>query len=332
MFSPIKNLDEYYDRMYDIENLTELNKKAKPEKDELVIEVEELVRSGQAVKARNLIDKLSLHRKNFKFLMIKKAMEAFDLIGSDFYLGKGERRENLSPKIQAIRELQKFTGKSFKAVEKKMKVEEPVAKDWNRRHPNIQSEESINDFYIKTDSYIYELMAANNIVQTLYSYKIMLEKIKTLRVGKILDYGAGAGTICIMLKNAGYEVVYSDLGSKTFDFAKWRINKRKLKIKTLNLTKYPLLNKYCFDCVISTEVIEHVLDPIGLVKKFSEILPKGGILVVSESCKYTREFSSHLESNKKYGGKKFLAILKEHGFKQILPKPVIPQLFFKKFE
>jgi 2-polyprenyl-3-methyl-5-hydroxy-6-metoxy-1,4-benzoquinol methylase len=211
-----------------------------------------------------------------------------------------------------------------------MLVEKPVAEDWKKIDPDPRSEKEISDFYIKTDSYIYELMAANHIVQTLYSYSILSKKLQELNINSILDYGAGAGTLSIFFKNQGYAVTYADLPGKLYNFSRWRFARRRINIPMINLRKKPILSGQ--DCILSTEVIEHVVDPIKIIELFKNRLEKNGVLVVSESCEYTEDFSSHLESNKKYGGKNFIKIMSGLGFKQILPKPFIPQMIFMKMK
>jgi len=236
--------------------------------------------------------------------------------------------ENISPKNCALEELSKYLKKSKKEIKRKMLVEKPVAEAWKKINPNPKSEKEISNFYIKTDAYVYELMAANHIVQTLYSYFLLQEKLRKLSIKTIFDYGAGAGTLSIFFKNLGYDVEYADLPGKLFNFAKWRFKKRKLKIPMFNLKKEKVQSKY--DCIICTEVIEHVTDPKTLLKILKSKLKKDGILVVSESCEYTEDFSSHLPKNKKYGGKKFIKLMEYFGFKQIFPDPFIPQMIFRK--
>jgi SAM-dependent methyltransferase len=227
-----------------------------------------------------------------------------------------------------LEELSRYLRKPKKEIEKKMLVEKPVAEAWKKMNPNPNIEREVENFYIKTDAYIFELMAANNIVQTLYSFYVLCEKLNSLNVRTILDYGAGAGTLSILFKNIGYDVVYADLPGKLFSFAKWRLEKRKLRIPMIDLNKEKVKIKY--DCIVCTEVIEHVANPKALLKIFRDGLKKNDILVISESCEYTENFSSHLEKNKKYGGKNFIKLMKSFGFEQIIPEPFIPQMIFRR--
>lgn len=209
-----------------------------------------------------------------------------------------------------------------------MVTEKPVRIAWDAINPNPRDKNKIINFYKSTDSYIYELMASNNVAQTLYSYSVLANKLKDLNVNTILDYGAGAGTLSIILKQIGYNIIYADLTGKTFEFAKWRFKQRNIEIPMINLSENLDLAKLNFDCILCTEVIEHLVDPIKLLNEFSRLLKKNGILVVSESCEYVEEFSSHLESNRKYGGENFIKILKDLQFNHIFKEPFIPQLIF----
>ncbi len=145
----------------------------------------------------------------------------------------------------------------------------------------------------------------------------------------ILNYGAGAGNLCILLKKLGYNVIYADLPGKTYDFAKFRFDKRDIKIKMLNLLETNI-NEEEFDCILSTEVVEHVVEPEKLIKEFSENLKKDQYLIVSESCEYTEDFASHLEHNKIFGGDNFIELAEKYNFKQIKKDPFIPQMIFRK--
>ena len=313
--------DDYYANMYDIENLTYLNKKRKKTISNRVKKLENKIINDKCSEAKFELNKLIInHTKKIELYVLYGA-----LITKDVVLMSKE----LSPKHAALEELKEYLGLPQAEIAKKMLVEVPVAEERVKYNPDTTSENDITNFYIKTDAYIFELMAANHIVQTLYSYFILTEKLKKLSIRNIVDYGAGAGTLCILFKKLGYDITYADLPGKLFDFAKWRFKKRNVNIPMIDIQTTPLEDEK-YDCIISTEVVEHVVKPIHLLEYFSKKLKSGGILVISESCEYTEDFSSHLESNRKYGGKRFITIMGTLGFKQIMKKPFIPQLIFIK--
>lgn len=315
--------DDYYENMYDIENLTSLNRKRKNVvSSNEVKEFEDMIKSNDCVLAFDKLIEFINNNENCD-------NEIIILYGALFIKNIVLENEDLSPKQSALNELEEYLKIDKKEIEKLMLVEVPVDIDWKKLNPNPENEDEVNKFYMKTDSYIYELMAANHIVQTLYSYYVLINKIKDLNIKTIVDYGAGAGTLSILFKKLGYNVIYADLPGKTFDFAKFRFEKRELDIKMINLLEDDLSDED-FDCILSTEVVEHVVDPKKLIKTFSKYLDVGEYLIVSESCEYTEDFASHLVHNKKYGGENFITLMKEFGFKQTLDKPFIPQMIFRK--
>jgi 2-polyprenyl-3-methyl-5-hydroxy-6-metoxy-1,4-benzoquinol methylase len=315
--------DDYYENMYDIENLTALNRKRKNiETLKIVKEFEEIIKQNNCLKAFDLLEKYITNNQEIEneLVILYGALYVKNLILED---------KDLSPKESALIELEEYLKIDKKEIEKLMLVEVPVDIDWKKYSPNPKSEDEVNEFYMKTNSYIYELMAANHIVQTLYSYFVLINKIKDLNINTILDYGAGAGTLCILLKKLGYNVIYADLPGKTYDFAKFRFDKRELDIRMLNLLETNI-NEEEFDCILSTEVVEHVVDSEKLINEFSDYLKKDQYLIVSESCEYTEDFASHLEHNKVFGGDKFIGLTEKYNFKQIKKDPLIPQMIFRK--
>jgi len=312
--------NDYYANMYDIENLTSLSKREKTQVKNIK-DIEDQVLRDNCEKAQMELEKLiSKDTKESEIYMLYGALTIKNIVLE----GK-----SLSPKHAALQELKEYLRLPEKEISKKMLVEVPVAEEWKKFNPDITNEEEINNFYSKTDAYVFELMAANHIIQTLYSYFILTEKLKKLKVKKIIDYGAGAGTLCILFKKLGYDIDYADLPGKLSDFAKWRFEKRNIEIPMIDMAQKPI-DEESYDCIISTEVIEHVVNPIKLLELFSQTLKGGGVLVVSESCEYIEDFSSHLESNRKYGGKEFIDIVEKMGFKQVMKEPFIPQLIFIK--
>jgi 2-polyprenyl-3-methyl-5-hydroxy-6-metoxy-1,4-benzoquinol methylase len=318
--------EDYYGNMYDIESLTNLNKKRKKQKlNPAVLKIENYVRRNKCQKAKLELEILFSNNNHATQLQI---IYGALWVKDRTFSSTASNYQDLSPKNCASEELSQYLKVSKEKIKKKMLVEKPVAEAWKKMNPNPENEEEIDNFYIKVDAYIYELMAANNIVQTLYSYYVLSQKLKKLKIKTILDYGAGAATLSILFKNLGYDVSYADLPGKLFNFAKWRIKKRRLDIPAFNLQKDMTRKKY--DCTICTEFFEHVVNQESLLYKLKSLLNENGVLVISESCKYTEDFSSHLENNKKYGGKNFIKLIKKFGFRQILRDPFIPQMIFER--
>lgn len=320
----------YYDFMYDIEGLTNLNAKRVQKVTSLIKGVEDCIREQKCQKALYLLRSGFTDKKSIgEISMLTMALTVKNILFNS-------QVEN-SPKFCALNELRNYLKLDLKTVESRMKVEEPVHEEWGLMSIDPKSETDVNRFYRDTGSYVYELMAANNIIQTLFTFGAIAQRMQRLGINKVLDYGGGAGTLSILLSKLNFSVTFADLKSKTADFARWRFAKRGLKIPSLVLRgdvstdlKKLKIKKGDFDCILCTEVVEHVNRPLDLIKSFSESLKTGGVLVISESCEYTDQFSSHLVSNKKYGGKNFAKIMKKYGFVPLEVDFFIPQQIFIK--
>jgi len=93
--------------------------------------------------------------------------------------------------------------------------------------------------------------------------------------GKILDVGCGSGQLIEWLKRHGWEVYGVDISSKAAKEA----NKRGLNVFHGELidVKFP---KNFFDTVIASQVLEHVMNPMKLLREINRILKQDALLIV----------------------------------------------------
>ncbi len=143
---------------------------------------------------------------------------------------ENEKKRIMSPRALAEAELLAWKPANQKGIKTNLAVEYPVKMDWMRMDVGYDDPEKIVDFYRKTQSYIWELMAANNIVETLYNYGVTLNRMKKMGVNEFLDYGAGIGTFIIVAHEAGFKATHMDLPSQTLEFAKWRYHFRRINL------------------------------------------------------------------------------------------------------
>lgn len=157
------------------------------------------------------------------------------------------------------------------------------------------TKESVEGFYQKCNYYLYELPLWNaERNRPKYLSLITLPYLKRNKYKKLMDFGGGAGDLCIELAKNNLEVTYCDIGESLFNFAKWRFEKRGLPVKMTN--KLESLND-SFDCIFSFDAFEHVKDFPLMLKKVTEHIKPGGSLIFSGA------FSGgtlHLEENEKY--------------------------------
>ncbi|MDD2665851.1 MAG: class I SAM-dependent methyltransferase [Methanocellales archaeon] len=95
---------------------------------------------------------------------------------------------------------------------------------------------------------------------------------------RILDIGCGDGTLGYFAKNNYREVYGVDISDNALEIAKKRgVITKKVNLNDENL---PFKDNY-FDAITCLDVIEHVFEPIVLIKEIYRVLIEGGLVVIS---------------------------------------------------
>lgn len=117
-----------------------------------------------------------------------------------------------------------------------------------------------------------------------HSYLIpaIISCVQKLKPRRILDIGSGNGSLSSVLNKAGYYVAGVE-----YDKEGYRISKENNpRINYYNMSVYDetdtlMSNEDRFDCVISTEVIEHLYTPKSLINFASNVLVSDGVIVLT---------------------------------------------------
>jgi 2-polyprenyl-3-methyl-5-hydroxy-6-metoxy-1,4-benzoquinol methylase len=133
---------------------------------------------------------------------------------------------------------------------------------------------------IQVGQYIHQHYS--RFIKTINKLNTLFENSAEKGEIKLLDFGSLEGVLGITLKAFGYDIHCIDLESViSAHLHNYTDNDLKVEFLTNNWAKLPYPDDY-FDCVIFTEVLEHLYEsPIKYLEEFYRILKKGGYLLIT---------------------------------------------------
>ncbi|MQY80657.1 MAG: methyltransferase domain-containing protein [Dehalococcoidia bacterium] len=171
-----------------------------------------------------------------------------------------------------IRELARFLEIGEDEARHRIKHYHPdqLGEEWKKAAPS--NPEEVENFYRKTDKYLCDLILWNHTEE----FHRRSQPLMYYRNKRILEIGAGNGSLCIALAMNGNEVTYYDINEKLFVFAAQRFADRLLPIKMIK----DLKGERDYDIVVAIDTLEHI-HPDALpkfLKDISHCLRDGGFL------------------------------------------------------
>ncbi|MCL5985052.1 MAG: class I SAM-dependent methyltransferase [Actinobacteria bacterium] len=95
---------------------------------------------------------------------------------------------------------------------------------------------------------------------------------------KVLDVGCGDGRISALFKRKDCDVWGVDVSRRAVELA----SKNGIKVKQWDLNQVPLpFEEASFNVLTLIDVLEHVIDPLALLKEAHRLLAPGGRLIIS---------------------------------------------------
>jgi 2-polyprenyl-3-methyl-5-hydroxy-6-metoxy-1,4-benzoquinol methylase len=152
---------------------------------------------------------------------------------------------------------------------KRVYIEDSWPDTWKYSYPY-----DLQEVYGEIRHYGYAYAYANRRKHTLRLVEEVLPKGSS-----ILDVAAAQGNFTLSLAEMGYEVTWNDLRVDLADYVRMKHEKGVVHYAPGNA--FELGFKDQFDCVLITEIIEHVAHPDEFLKKTAAMVKPGGYVVMS---------------------------------------------------
>jgi 2-polyprenyl-3-methyl-5-hydroxy-6-metoxy-1,4-benzoquinol methylase len=155
---------------------------------------------------------------------------------------------------------------------------ERLKKEWIEQNP--QTEAEIVAYYNTNATYIYEL----SYWHSLYMNPAAIENARSLQKAlslsgrSYLDFGGGIGSNIILFNRHGFDCTLADISSSLLKFAQWRFERRQIRAKIIDM-KLETLPDNEYDFVTVVETLEHVEDPVQLMRTITAATKPGGVIV-----------------------------------------------------
>lgn len=136
-------------------------------------------------------------------------------------------------------------------------------------HDGVVCDQKLYDLY-RTGNFVEKYIATLALTSLRNRPKDLFTLIRHQKAGnKVLEYGCGTSTHGVACAQLGCEVHITDISPRMLEIAEARYRRRGLPVH-LHLIEndFPTLPRKYFDTVICTDVVEHVPNPIGLLKNF----------------------------------------------------------------
>jgi len=155
---------------------------------------------------------------------------------------------------------------------------------------NPKTEAEVKKFYENNPFPVFSLIAWHH---TPYQINLRNEFTELAR-GSILDYGGGVGELCVRMHKKGLSVVYADLQGPVFNFARRFFREHNMPIAMINLSEGKITGQY--DTIFCIDVIEHIINPQGIIKEMVLCLnPNGQLIVTALEPDISKNVPMHFE-------------------------------------
>jgi len=145
------------------------------------------------------------------------------------------------------------------------------------------------EFYSHSALYLLELLHWN----TSAAFKAYQRELATVSGLKIIDFGAGIGTLSHQLASQDNHVIYCDVNERCFDFAKWWGKKCGTDVTYLLGPGFSISEYGPCDLLLAVDVVEHLEVPTEWLRDVARAVKIGGHLYAKPSWGFQHVYPMH---------------------------------------
>jgi glycosyltransferase involved in cell wall biosynthesis len=217
-----------------------------------------------------------------------------------------------------LQDLIEYTGKDRLELQVLLENAAELCKaEWMRMNP--KTPEEIVEYYEKGKYILYDLVDWQT--RHIYNWWVGVHVnrlIKHVQQGdKVLDFGAGVGTLSILLAQKGCDVTAVDIGGEYLKFAEWRAAKHDIPIKFIRTKGEVPSELKEYNKIIAIEVFGHLPNPVDYAKKLVSHLKSGGLLLYTLDVGGQADYPMHLHSQNLFDGCPFEEHLRRLGLEPV---------------
>jgi 2-polyprenyl-3-methyl-5-hydroxy-6-metoxy-1,4-benzoquinol methylase len=167
------------------------------------------------------------------------------------------------------------------------------AEEWRAKVRNPRDAASVVKFYDESTTELFDLAEWHASDAIHYRTLSCADFALARGARRALDYGSGIGSDAIALAGMGFEVTLADVSGTLLEFARWRCRDRGFDVRTVDLKRQPLPAD-TFDAALCFDVLEHVPNPIGTVRRIRRSMRPGGLLFLHAPFGVDRDRPMHI--------------------------------------
>jgi 2-polyprenyl-3-methyl-5-hydroxy-6-metoxy-1,4-benzoquinol methylase len=151
--------------------------------------------------------------------------------------------------------------------------------EWTRSVDDPKDPSAVIDFYNRSEAELFELIEWH-ADDPIHHRTLVVRDFAVGQPGRnCLDYGSGIGSDAVVFVDAGYDVTVADVSDVLLGFAAFRCRKRGARVHTVDLKRQSLPHD-TYDVVLCLDVLEHIPEPLPVIRKIRAAMREGGLFVM----------------------------------------------------